>query len=191
MSNKRIEVNEKIAGVRARGSRTGGATAAVSPVKGFTLNSKHGARVSKTFSGLTLGFQNLNSVVRGRWSGGGMNLNLSKSGFTFSSKGLFGTYNLLKPNRSSATIGGIQVRGQAGMIISLIGVFFKSILMLAGLAWSLIKFAFVVCVRLVPIVLWFGQLLWNLIMLFGSVLLYLLLDFPRQLFSKFSSKSSE
>ena len=76
--SKRIEINEKVAGVRERASRTGGVNASVSPVKGITLNSKHGSRVSKTFSGLTLGFQNLNSVVRGRWSGGGMNLNLSK-----------------------------------------------------------------------------------------------------------------
>jgi hypothetical protein len=189
MVNKRIEVNEKVAGLRARASRTGGATAAVSPLKGFTLNSKHGARVSKTFSGLTLGFQNLNSVVRGRWTGGGINLNLSKSGFSFSSKGLFGTYNLLRPKRSSATVGGIQVRGQVGMIISLIGVVIQAALSLIGLAWSLLKFSFIICVRLVPFLLWFGQLFWNLIMLGSSVLLYLLLDFPRQLLSKLGSKN--
>ena len=189
MSNKRIEVNEKVGGIRARASRTSGATAAVSPLKGFTLNSKHGARVSKTLSGLTLGFQNLRSVIRGRWSGGGMNLNLSKSGFTFSSKGLFGTYNLLRPKRSSATVGGIQVRGQVGMIISLIGVVIQAALSLIGLAWSILKFSFVALVRLVPLLLWFGQLFWNLAMLSGSVLLYLMLDFPKQLLSKFGSKN--
>ena len=131
---KRIEINEKIAGVRERASRTGGVNASVAPVRGITLNSKHGARVSKTFKGLTLGFQNLNSVVRGRWSSGNMNLNLSKSGFTFSTKGLFGTYNILRPKRSSATIGGIQVRGTAGMIFSLIGV-------ILNFGWMLVSFA--------------------------------------------------
>ena len=105
---KRIEVNEKVAGVRGRASRTGGVNASVSPLKGITLNSKHGARVSKTYKGLTLGLQKYNSVVRGRWSSGGINLNLSKSGFTLSTKGLFGTFNILKPNRSAATIFGIQ-----------------------------------------------------------------------------------
>ena len=65
---KRIEINEKIGPVRGRISRTGGMTGAVSPLKGVTLNTKHGARVSKTYKGLTLGLQNFNSVVRGRWS---------------------------------------------------------------------------------------------------------------------------
>ena len=187
--SKRIEINEKVAGVRERASRTGGINASVSPVKGITLNSKHGSRVSKTFNGLTLGFQNLNSVVRGRWSGGGMNLNLSKSGFTFSSKGLFGTYNLLRPKRSSATIAGIQVRGQAGMVISLIGVFIKSILTLISLAWSFVRFGFVLFVRLLPIAFWLGQFFWNLLMLLWSVFVYLLLDFPKQLISNFSTKN--
>jgi len=184
MGDKRIEVNEKVAGVRGRASRTGGATAAVSPVKGITLNSKHGARVSKTFSGLTLGFQNLNSVVRGRWSSGGMNLNLSKSGFTFSTKGLFGTYNLLRPKRSSATVAGIQVRGTAGMIISAIGVLVEFAISMIKLAWGIAKFAGIVLVRLIPILLWLGQLAWNLIMLAGSFIIYLILDFPKQIFSR-------
>ena len=65
---KRIEINEKVGPIRGRISRTGGITGAVSPVKGVTLNTKHGARVSKTYKGLTLGLQNFNSVVRGRWS---------------------------------------------------------------------------------------------------------------------------
>ena len=181
---KRIEINEKIAGVRERASRTGGVNASVAPVRGITLNSKHGARVSKTFKGLTLGFQNLNSVVRGRWSSGNMNLNLSKSGFTFSTKGLFGTYNILRPKRSSATIGGIQVRGIAGMIFSLIGVILNFGWMLVSFAIGLLKFGLTAIVRLIPIALWLIQLAWNLMLLSGSFLIYLFTDFPRQLFGK-------
>ena len=181
---KRIEINEKVAGVRERASRTGGVNASVAPVKGITLNSKHGARVSKTFKGLTLGFQNLNSVVRGRWSSGGMNLNLSKSGFTFSTKGLFGTFNILRPKRSSATLGGIQVRGTAGMIFSLIGVLLNFAWMLITLGIGILKFGITTIVRLVPIALWLLQLVWNLVLLSGSFLIYLVIDFPRQLFSK-------
>ena len=183
-SNKRIEVNEKVAGARARASRTGGATGAVSPLKGVTLNSKHGARVSKTFKGLTLGFQNLNSVVRGRWSSGGMNLNLSKSGFTFSSKGLFGTYNILKPRRSAATVGGIQVRGTFGMFISSIGVLLNLAWGLVVLAFSFVRLASITIVRLVPLIFWIFQMLWNIIMLISSMFVYITLDLPKQLFKK-------
>ena len=38
------------------------------PLRGFSLNTTHGVRVSKTFKGITLGFQNLKFVFRGRWS---------------------------------------------------------------------------------------------------------------------------
>ena len=62
---KRIEINEKVGPIRGRISRTGGMTGSISPLKGVTLNTKHGARVSKTYKGLTLGLQNFNSVVRG------------------------------------------------------------------------------------------------------------------------------
>ena len=88
--------------LRIRASRTSGINAAVHPLKGLTFNTKHGLRASKTFKGLTLGFQRGNSIVRGRWSSenGLLNLNLSKSGFTLSSKSKYGTYNISRPNRS-------------------------------------------------------------------------------------------
>ena len=84
MSKKRIEINEETSGVRLRASRTGGVNLSTAPAKGITLNTKHGARVSKTYNGLTLGFQNLDSVVRGRWNIGKTNINLSKSGLSLS-----------------------------------------------------------------------------------------------------------
>ena len=57
MSKKRIEINEETSGVRLRASRTGGVNLSTAPAKGITLNTKHGARVSKTYNGLTLGFK--------------------------------------------------------------------------------------------------------------------------------------
>ena len=62
---KRIELNEEVANVRLRASRTGGVNLSTAPAKAITLNATHGARVPKTYKGLTLGFQNFNSVVRG------------------------------------------------------------------------------------------------------------------------------
>ena len=120
---KRIEINEKAGPGRVRVSRTGGVSASVSPLKGFTLNTKHGARVSKTFKGLTLGLQNLNSVVRGRWSTKkeGLNVNLSKSGLSVSAKNSLGTFNFKNPNRSSATFAGIQIRGKNAAWIAGLG----------------------------------------------------------------------
>ena len=181
---KRFEVNEKVAGVRGRASRTGGVNTSVSPLKGITLNSKHGARVSKTYKGLTLGLQKYNSVVRGRWSSGGINLNLSKSGFTLSTKGLFGTFNILKPNRSAATIFGIQFRGNVGMAISAIGLIFKFAWLMISLIYNFLKLTVVFLVRLLPLMLWLIQFIWNFILLLGSCMIFLILDLPKQIFAK-------
>ena len=118
MSKKRIEINEETSGVRLRASRTGGVNLSTAPAKGITLNTKHGARVSKTYNGLTLGFQNLDNVVRGRWNIGKTNINLSKSGLSVSNKNPLGTFNFTRPRSSSSTIGGIQVRGTNGAVIA-------------------------------------------------------------------------
>jgi len=84
------------------------------PFRGFSLNTTHGARGSKTFKGVTLGFQNLSFVFRGRWSSSffGLNLNASKSGLSLSQTNLLRTYNFSNPNRSSANILGIEIRGK-------------------------------------------------------------------------------
>lgn len=128
---KRIELNTRIFGsTRFRLSRTNLPTPALSwhPFRGFSLNTRHGARVSKTFSGITLGFQNTRFTFKGRWQSNffGLNLNASKSGFSISQRNLIGTYNFTNPNRSSANLFGIQIRGKdaapwafLGLIISL------------------------------------------------------------------------
>ena len=138
---KRIEINKQLGPGRIRASRTGGLSASTSPVKGVTLNTKHGARVSKTYKGLTLGMQNSNSVVRGRWStrDGRANLNLSKSGFSASLSNSLGTFNLKNPKRSSATIAGIQVRGSKAAWIAGAGLIFDLAIALLRLAFVLIQ----------------------------------------------------
>ena len=175
--NKRIEINEEVAGARVRASRTGGINISASPAKGVTLNSKHGIRVSKTFKGLTLGAQNLSSVVRGRWSAGGLNLNLSKSGLSASNKNLLGTFNFRRPKSSSTTIMGIQVRGTVGAVISFIGMFIS-------LISFLIKIVFFLLPRLVFFAAWLIQLIWNSLIFLGSLIIYIVIDLPKQLFGK-------
>lgn len=175
--NKRIEINEGVAGARLRASRTGGVNVSASPAKGITLNSKHGMRVSKTFKGLTLGAQNLSSVVRGRWSAGGMNVNLSKSGLSASNKNALGTFNFRRPKYSSTTIMGIQVRGTVGAVISFIGMF-------VSLIGFLIKAVFFLVPRLVLLAAWLLQLMWNSLIFLGSLIIYLVIDLPKQLFGK-------
>ena len=176
---KRIEINEKIGPGRIRASRTGGASASVSPAKGITLNTKHGARVSKTYKGLTLGMQNFNSVVRGRWSSKDdkLNLNLSKSGFSVSAKNSLGTFNFKNPNRSSATFAGIQVRGKNAAWIAGIG------LVIDIAAW-LIKFGFIVAHRLILVLAWVAQMSFHTIMVIGAWVPYLIFDLPKQLRNK-------
>lgn len=112
---KRIEVkaHSKKSRFKIRGSRTSGINAAIHPLKGLTFNTKHGLRLSKTFKGLTLGFQRGNPIVRGWWKiGKNFNLNLSKSGFSFSVSSNYGTFNFKNPNRSSFKFAGIQLRGK-------------------------------------------------------------------------------
>ena len=172
--NKRIEINEEVSGVRLRASRTGGFAASASPAKGITLNSKHGARVSKTFKGLTLGAQNFKSVVRGRWNTGGMNINLSKSGISASNKNIFGTFNFRRPKLSSSTIFGFQVRGSVAMIVTFVGM----IISLIGFILKLLAF---ILPRLFIFFGWLMQLSWNFLIFLGSFLIYLFIDFPKQL----------
>jgi len=177
--SKRIEINERIGSFRARLSRTSGASVSASPFKGITLNSKHGARVSKTYKGMTLGFQNLNNVVRGRWSSkdGKVNLNVSKSGFSVSLRNSFGVLNLKNPKRSSASFLGIQVRGQFAAIIALIGFVFD-------LTIFLIKAGLKLCYILVLLIGWGINIAYRVTSLFISFLIFLTFDFPKQISNK-------
>lgn len=174
---KRIELNEEIGPTRLRASRTGGASISTSPLRGVTLNSQHGARVSKTYAGLTLGFQNSRSVFRGRWSAGGMNINLSKSGFSLSAKNPFGTVNLTNPKRSSGRIMGVQVRGSAGLFVAVAGA-------IIYLSYLVVRTVLVLLIRSIPIFLWALQLVWQFLIFLLSLAVYVVLDLPRQLFMK-------
>lgn len=181
MIKKRIEINEEVAGARVRASRTGGINASASPLKGLTLNSKHGVRVSKTFKGLTLGAQNFSSVVRGRWKAGGLNINLSKSGLSASNKNSLGTFNFRRPKFSSATVLGMQFRGNIGAVISFLGMFIS-------LMGFLIKAVFFIIPRLFLLIAWLTQLSWRLITFFGSLIIYFAIDFPKQLLGRKNEK---
>jgi hypothetical protein len=174
---KRVEINEDVDGVRVRVSRTGGANLSAAPAGGLTLNTKHGARVSRTTKGLTLGFQNFSSVIRGRWSAGGMNVNLSKSGLSASNKNALGTFNFRRPKSSSATVGGIQVRGEVGALISFIGMCVSLIVMLAN-------FGIQLSIRVFLVLAWLGQLVWNSILVILSSLVFIAVDLPKQLLSR-------
>ena len=194
---KRIEIKAGSPKFRIRASRTGGVNAAVHPLKGLTFNTKHGLRVSKTFKGLTLGFQRSNAVVRGRWStkDGLFNLNLSKSGFSLSGKSKFGTYNFKNPNRSSFKFAGVQLRGKNAkglafifLIPELIKFFFvsvitliKFIIFIIPLIINLIVFALKLSVNLIIILL---RLMVILVMLIYELILFIIIDIPRQIFTK-------
>ena len=172
---KRIEINEQVGPGRVRASRTGGASVSVSPLRGFTLNTKPGARVSKTYKGLTLGLQNFNSVVRGRWSTKkeGLNVNLSKSGLSVSAKNSLGTFKLKNPNRSSATFAGIQVRGKNAAWIAGFG-------FILDLTIKILKISIVILQRVALISAWALVTLWDLCKLLGSTTIFLILDFLQQ-----------
>lgn len=173
---KRIQIDRALISkkVRFRVARTTLPKPAASwhPLRGFSLNSSHGARVSKTFHGMTLGFQNTNFVFKGRWSSSlfGSNLNLSKSGFSFSQTNFLGTYNFSNPNRSSANILGIQFRGKKAIPWALFGFWVSLPLHLIKLLFSIIKVSLPIIEILVRFVFWFAQLLWLLgvLMIFST-----------------------
>jgi len=59
-----------------------------------------------------MALQNGRLVLRGRYGGGPTKLNLSKTGMTVSARNELGSFNWVKPNRSSAKLFGVQVRGK-------------------------------------------------------------------------------
>lgn len=191
---KRIELNKAVSRIssqlRVRFSRTGGLSAAFHPFKGLTFNTKHGVRASKTFKGLTLGMQNKNSVVRGRWSIKNelFNLNLSKSGFSLSSKSRFGAYNFSNPNRSSFKFGGIQIRGEKAKDLALLGVIFNFLFIFIKFIPAIISFLlFLLKILFFLSTVILKVLLFLLINIHNSIL-FLLVDIPMQLINLFSGK---
>ena len=138
---KRIELNKKIGKkTRVRVSRTGGASISTQPVKGLTLNTKHGLRVAKSYKGLQLALQGKSFRVRGRYqSKGGTALNVSKSGFSISQKVPFGTLNLTNPKRSSVNIGGLNLRGKNALPFVMIGLAMQILAVLLPIVWAILK----------------------------------------------------
>jgi hypothetical protein len=176
---KRVEINFALFSkkIRLRLARTTFPKPSLSwhPFRGFSLNSAHGARISKSFKGITLGFQNFDFVFRGRWSSSlfGLNLNMSKSGFSLSQTNILGTYNFSNPNRSSANILGVQIRGKKaaewalfGLIISLPFYFLKLLILL-------IKLVLMLSQILVLLFIWTLKLTFALFLFFASSIWYL------------------
>ena len=191
---KRIEIKAGTPKFKIRGSRTGGINAAIHPLRGLTFNTKHGLRVSKTFKGLTLGLQDGNSILRGRWSSkkGLINLNLSKSGFSWSTKSRFGTYNISNPNRSSFKYAGIQIRGKKASGLALIGSLFTIIPIFFELILRSIYGVFFLIQVFLVALLYFLQVLSTILSLVFNSFLFILIDIPKQLSEiKIASKNSE
>lgn len=126
---KQVRIEHR--GRHLRVSRTGGVSLrAQTKAAGLNLtaNSQQGVRVSRSLAKNTqMALQNGRLVLRGRYGTGPTKLNMSKSGFTFSSKNQLGTFNWVKPGRSSAKLFGVQVRGRkaanahlAFMLVSLL-----------------------------------------------------------------------
>lgn len=177
---KRLEINWPIFSEKSRFrlARTTFPKPSVSwhPFRGFSLNTTHGARVSKTFKGVTLGFQNFNFVFRGRWSSSffGMNLNASKSGFSLSQTNLLGTYNFSNPNRSSANILGIQIRGKKAAPWALLGLWISiPVHLLKLLIWA-IKLVLQAIEVVIRLAIWLLQLTWATAVWFCSLSWHLL-----------------
>ncbi len=99
-----------------RASRTGGvALRAQAKAAGVSLtaNTQRGTRASVTpVKNTQVALQNGRFILRGRYGKGPTKLNVSKSGATVSTRNRLGSFNWLKPQRSSAKLLGVQVRGQ-------------------------------------------------------------------------------
>ena len=123
-------------------SRTGGvALRKQAKVAGLTVttNTKHGLRVSSRVAQNTqVALQNGRLVLRGRYGRGPTKLNLSKSGISVSTRNPIGTFNWIKPNRSSVKIAGVQLRGKKAATIQLIYMLFTSITLGLQMCWQLL-----------------------------------------------------
>lgn len=101
----------------------------------LTANTTHGVRVSRTIGRNTqLALQNGRLVFHGRYGSGPTKLNLSKTGATVSTRNALGTFNWIKPNRSSAKVLGVQVRGKKAANLQLIFMLFQAVSALVELA---------------------------------------------------------
>lgn len=129
---KRIEHGGKY----LRASRTGGVSLrAHARAAGVNLtgNTRHGVRVSTRLARNTqVALQNGRFILRGRYGSDAAKLNLSKSGVTVSSKTPVGSFNWVKPGRSSFKLGGVQVRGHKAAQLQGIYLLFTGVFALIG-----------------------------------------------------------
>ena len=147
---KRIEYRGK----HLRASRTGGLSLrAQTKAAGvnLTVNSRHGLRVSKRIAkGTNIALQNGHLRIQGRYGKGPTKLNVSKSGFSISTKNELGTFNWIKPRYSSATIAGINVRGRNALMVYAIWGIWKVLLGTVVLALNLLTAIVRLIWKLVP-----------------------------------------
>jgi hypothetical protein len=135
---KRIEHRGKY----LRASRTGGVSLrAQTQAAGLTVtgNTKRGIRVSTRLAkGTNVAFQNGRFRLRGRYGRGPTKLNLSKSGMSVSTRNALGTFNWTNPNRSSAKVAGIQMRGKKAANLQMIYLLVMLVVNLVKLAAMLL-----------------------------------------------------
>ena len=124
-----------------RASRTGGVSLraqALAMGANLTANTKCGFRVSTTpMKNTQVALQNGRFVLRGRYGSGPFKLNLSKTGVTASSRNRLGSFNWIKPNRSSAKLFGVQLRGRKAANLQLVYIGLAAVLALASLLLKL------------------------------------------------------
>jgi len=182
---KRLELKATFNKFKMRFSRTGGLTGSVHPFKGLTFNTRHGLRASKTYKGLTLGLQRDHSILRGRWSTKGelLNLNLSKSGISLSTKSLWGNYNISKPNRSSFKFFGIQIRGKNAAGLAALGSLITWSIYVVTLIPKIIVKGLILGKFLLLIFLWIFKVIYTTLIIVYNFTLFLVLDIPKQLFN--------
>ena len=151
-------------GRHLRISRTGG-VAVREQIKvaglNLTANSKHGIRATTRIAkGTNAGFQNGNFRLRGRYGKGPTKLNLSKSGISASTKTAIGTFNWMKPNRSSVKLGGVQIRGKNAAAIQMV--------------YAVFALAVFAVQAVVVIIVFLAQMLWLALQLLALFLCWLL-----------------
>jgi ribosomal protein L13E len=139
---KRIEHRGKY----LRASRTGGVSLRTQmKAAGLTVtgNTKRGIRVStRVAKGTNVAFQNGRFRLKGRYGKGATKLNLSKSGMSVSTKNALGTFNWSHPNRSSAKIAGIQMRGKKAANLQMVYLLFMLLVNLIKLSVLLLFWLF-------------------------------------------------
>lgn len=146
---KRIEHT----GPYLRASRTGGVALRAQGRVGainVTGNTSQGLRVSTRLAKNTqVAFQNGRFILRGRYGSDAAKLNVSKSGFSISSKTPIGTVNWIRPGSSSAKIAGIQVRGKNAQIFHALYLVFWAVALV-------VKLAVLLLLGVVQLVAWLG-----------------------------------